>query len=241
MAGKKVLSSVVVKIEDVDVLVERKAIKNINLAIYPPDGRIRVSVPYQIADQQVLEILQSRLAWLRKERQRIVLGSGEQEPEPHSIDDVYLFGVSHDVKRVTGKGSDGYAVTEPNTLTLYFKDDDGMSISKSLIYHWYRQELRASIPSMITYWQSIIGVEVLEWRIRRMKTRWGTCNITKQRVWLNLELARFPVQCLEYVIVHEMVHLLERYHNARFKALMDSFLPEWRSTRKLLNDLGRMI
>lgn len=106
---------------------------------------------------------------------------------------------------------------------------------EAVLYAWYRRQLKAQIPPLIAKWEPVIGVQVTDWGVKRMKTRWGTCNIQAQRIWLNLELAKKPPQCLEYVLVHEMVHLLERHHNERFQSLMDQFLPQWRHDRDLLN------
>lgn len=183
-------------------------------------------------------MLQSRIAWLKKKQQRYLTAPVVQKAEPESITDAYLFGDSFIIEQITGTGKNGYAINEPGEIILYLKDDNSIEMCKAIIYEWYRAELKKRIPEMIKKWEPIIGVNVLDWRIRKMKTRWGTCNITKKRVWLSLELARFPLECLEYVVVHEMVHLLERYHNARFKSFMDTFLPDWRTTRKLLNDLN---
>jgi hypothetical protein len=106
---------------------------------------------------------------------------------------------------------------------------------EQLILNWYRKELKAMIPSLIEKWQAVIGVEVVEWGVKRMKTKWGSCSAESKRIWINLELAKKPVQCLEYIVVHEMVHLLERNHTERFIALMDEFMPSWRLLRDELN------
>jgi predicted metal-dependent hydrolase len=101
----------------------------------------------------------------------------------------------------------------------------------ALLDEWYRRQLRDRIPMLITAWEPVMGVSVAEWGVKRMRTRWGSCNPRARRIWLSLELARRPIACLEYVVVHEMVHLLERGHNRRFYAFMDQFLPDWRSAR----------
>ncbi len=103
-----------------------------------------------------------------------------------------------------------------------------------LLEDWYRRQLKKVIPDFISRWEPVLGVHVKEWRVRKMKTRWGSCNIQAQRIWLNLELAKKPLKCLEYIIVHEMNHLLERYHNTRFYRLMDSWMPDWRDYKELL-------
>ncbi len=104
-----------------------------------------------------------------------------------------------------------------------------------ILEEWYRYQLKQQVPELITRWEKVIGVPVKEWGIKKMKTRWGTCNIKAGRIWLNLELAKKPQKCLEYIVVHEMTHLLERYHNARFYRFMDSWMPDWRDYRDILN------
>jgi predicted metal-dependent hydrolase len=106
---------------------------------------------------------------------------------------------------------------------------------ESVLTEWYRRQLKALIPDLIAEWQPVLGVEVADWGVKKMKTKWGSCNTRDRRVWLNLELAKKPPRCLEYVLVHELAHLLESHHNGRFKALMDQFMPRWRLHRDELN------
>jgi len=106
---------------------------------------------------------------------------------------------------------------------------------EQVLNDWYRRHMKSLVPDLIARWQPVIGVQVDDWGIKKMKTRWGSCNIQDHRVWLNLELAKKPPQCLEYVLVHEMVHLLECHHNYHFKALMEKFMPQWRLYRNELN------
>ena len=106
---------------------------------------------------------------------------------------------------------------------------------EKVLNEWYRRELKARIPPLIEKWEEIIGVQIAEWGVKRMKTKWGSCNIEARRIWFNLELAKKPLPCLEYIVVHEMVHILERHHNERFTSLMDAFLPSWRISRDELN------
>ena len=106
---------------------------------------------------------------------------------------------------------------------------------RNLLGQWYRERLTAQIPKLISKWEPIMRVKVSEWRIRKMKTRWGSCNFQRKRIWLNLELARWPLACLEYVVVHEMTHLIEPTHNQRFWGILDKVMPEWKTIDKRLN------
>ena len=122
-------------------------------------------------------------------------------------------------------------------LDLYVRPGSDLAQRQRVMTAWYRRQLKRQIPLLLAKWQPIIGVEANEWGVKQMKTKWGTCNIRARRIWLNLELAKKPTHCLEYIIVHELVHLLERLHNVRFRAFMDRFMPQWRSYRDELNQL----
>jgi predicted metal-dependent hydrolase len=120
-------------------------------------------------------------------------------------------------------------------LILYVRPNTTTANRELVLNEWYRDELKKRIPALIAKWEPIIGREVAGWGVKRMKTKWGSCNIPQRRLWLNLELAKKPPECLEYILVHEMVHLLERHHNDAFRAYMDKFLPHWRLHRDALN------
>ncbi|KUK55632.1 MAG: Uncharacterized protein XD77_0359 [Marinimicrobia bacterium 46_47] len=123
---------------------------------------------------------------------------------------------------------------DEKTLIMQIQAGMDRDERKVLLEDWYRRQLKKVIPDFISHWEPVLGVHVKEWRVKKMKTRWGSCNIQAQRIWLNLELAQRPPKCLEYIVVHEMTHLLERYHNARFYRLMDSWMPDWRDYKELL-------
>jgi predicted metal-dependent hydrolase len=123
-------------------------------------------------------------------------------------------------------------------LELHVRRRSRLDERQRTLHEWYRGELKLLIPPLVDKWQPLLGVSVAEWGVKRMRTRWGTCNIRARRIWLNLELAKCPVECLEFVVVHEMVHLLERRHSVRFKSLMDTFLPDWRERQRTLG--GRL-
>lgn len=127
------------------------------------------------------------------------------------------------------------AVRGVASLDLFVRPGAGAEQREATLLHWYREQLKDLIPPLLEKWQAILGVQAIHWGIKKMKTKWGSCNVKAGRIWLNLELAKKPVVCLEYIVVHELVHLLERNHTERFNALMDGFLPDWTSRRALLN------
>ena len=120
---------------------------------------------------------------------------------------------------------------------MYVREGSGQAQRQRVMTEWYRKGLKDVIPELVEKWEDLIGVKVSDWGVKQMKTKWGTCNIEAGRIWLNLELAKKPERCLEYIVVHEMVHLLERHHNEHFVALMDQFMPKWRTHRDELNAL----
>jgi len=126
-------------------------------------------------------------------------------------------------------------LTRKKLIELYVRRETNARQRERVLRRWYRQRLKEMIPPLVEKWQEILGVQLVEWGIKKMKTRWGTCNPGARRVWLNLELAKKPSQCLEYILVHELTHLVERHHNDRFISLMNRHLPNWRQHRQVLN------
>jgi hypothetical protein len=221
-------------VQDVEVTVVRKSVKNINLAIYPPDGRVRISAPQHFSDELIRSVVISRLSWI-KTRQASLLARPLQKAREMASGERHLFFGRELALVVIERTGGGASVTiEDDKIVLSVQPKTTVSRKYEILSEWYREQLRIRIPVLLKKWQPVIGVEIREWRIRRMKSRWGTCNISDKRIWLNLELARMSPACLEYVLVHELVHLLERFHNKRFWGFMDAFLPGWRNIREEL-------
>ena len=147
----------------------------------------------------------------------------------------YLFGKRYRLEVIERRGCHEVAIANNTTLQLSVSPGTSTLNRALVLNQWYRNQLKAQIPALLNRWQLTIGKEVQDWGIKKMKTKWGSCNITERRIWLNLELAKKPLECLEYVIVHELVHLHERHHNKRFKTYMDRYLPQWHHCRDILN------
>ncbi len=147
----------------------------------------------------------------------------------------YVEGHRYRLDVIEQGGPSSVKLRNNSTLELRVRAGIGREKREAIIHRWYRRRLRERIPELIAKWETLIGVRVADWGIKKMKTRWGTCNITARRIWLNLELAKKPSSCLEYIIVHEMVHFLEWHHNDRFREYMDKFMPQWRLLRDYLN------
>jgi predicted metal-dependent hydrolase len=217
------------------VQVVRKPIKNLHLAVCPPDGHVRVSVPLHITDDNVRLAVISRLSWIKQQQAAFEAQPRQSEREMVNGESHYVFGQRYRLDVIERRGRHAICLKSPSTLQLVVNPGTRPSNRAKVLKEWYRQQLKARIPDLLAKWQPLIGHSVSAWGVKKMKTKWGSCNIQQQRIWLNLELAKKPMDCLEYVLVHELVHLLERHHGDRFKALMDEFLPHWRTCRDILN------
>ena len=215
--------------------VVRKDIKNLHLGVYPPNGRVRVAVPLRLDDEAVRLAVISRLGWIRQQQNGFEHQDRQSEREMITGESHYYLGLRYRLDVIEHDGQ--AAVTLPNNTTLELRVRRGTDRDKreAVLHRWYRQRLREQIPQLIAKWEPEIGVTAAGWGIRKMKTRWGTSNLEARRIWLNLELAKKPALCLEYILVHEMVHFLERHHNERFRELMDRLMPQWRLHREELN------
>lgn len=222
-------------VSDIVVDVVRKDIKNLHLAVYPPYGRVRVAVPLYVEDDAVRLAVISKLAWIKRQQKRFQAQDRQTERQYITGESHYFQGQRYLLHVDYRDASPSVRIRNKKILELTVRPGSDVEQRGRILLGWYRRHLKAQSAPLIEKWQTIIGVEVNDWRIRQMKTKWGSCNIEDRRIWLNLELAKKPISCLEYIIVHELVHLLERHHNDRFIQLMDTFLPNWRSLRDELN------
>ncbi|MDP9349487.1 MAG: M48 family metallopeptidase, partial [Gemmatimonadota bacterium] len=216
-----------IAVSGMTIEVVRKPIKNLHLGVYPPAGRVRIAVPLHIDDEAVRLAVISKLGWIRRQQRAFDRQPRQSQREMVAGESHYVFGRRYRL-RVVEEDAPARVTIRGNThLILRVRPGTSAEKREEILSQWYRRRLRAVVPELIARWEPVIGVQVAEWGIRRMKTRWGTCNIEAGRIWLNLELAKKPPQCLEYILVHEMVHLLERHHNDRFRECMDRFMPQW--------------
>lgn len=224
-----------ISIRGLPVDVVRKGIKNLHLGVYPPHGRVRVAAPLAVSDEAVRLAVIGKLGWIKKQRARFEEQPRQSKREMVSGESHYFLGQRYRLNVVVQGGPARVATRNKRTIHLYVRAGSDTAQRERVLLAWYRRHLKTLIPPLIAQWEGAIGVKVAEWGVKQMKTKWGACNAEAHRVWLNLELAKKPVQCLEYIIVHEMVHLLERHHNDRFTKLMDGFMPVWRLRRAELN------
>lgn len=226
-----------IKIEEIFIEVIKKDIKNINLSVLSPNGRVRISVPKKMDDEAIKIFALTKLAWIRKQKSKFKLQDKEIIKEFLSGESHYFFGNKYILNILETKEKQHIQINNNKEIDIYVRKNSTKEKREKLMDEWYRAELKKIIPDYIKKWEPIIDVKVEEFGVKKMKTRWGTCNVAVKRIWINLELAKKNHRYLEYLIVHEMIHLLERNHNDRFKAYMDKFLPEWRSIKAELNGL----
>lgn len=222
-----------IELESITIHIERKHIKNIHLRVYPPDGRVGISAPWHTDMGKIQSFASAKLEWIKNQQEKIrkycqtpplEYGSGEI----HSC-----WGNKYRLHVVEGNGLPYVALLE-DVLELHVRRGTTAEKRKEILDAWYRTELKRVIPPLIASWEKQLGVTVAEFGIKKMKTKWGTCNYRARRIWLNLELAKKSPSCLEYIVVHEMAHLLEPNHSKRFKALLDHHLPRWRLIKEEL-------
>lgn len=225
-----------ISIANISIDVIRKDIKNMHLAVYPPEGRIRLSAPNN-TDSEVLRLFAiSRLGWIKKNIKSFKEQARETPRDYVSGESHFLQGKRYLLEIIE---HEGYNKVEIGAKKIYLKLKPNTTTEQrsTIIREWYRKELKKQIPELLEKWEKVIGVKSNDWGVKQMLTKWGACNIEAKRIWLNLELAKKPTICLEYIIVHELVHLLERNHNDKFVSHMNKFMPKWRLHRDELNNL----
>lgn len=226
-----------IKVQGIPVEVVRKDIRNLHLGVFPPDGRVRLPVPLRTDDEQVRFAVTSRLRWIQKRQKIFAMQEPQSQRGMITGEGHYYQGRRYLLDVIEQNKVPAVRLLNTATIQLRVRPGTNRNKREAVLCQWYRQQLHQQIPPIIAKWEPEIGVTVSEWRIKKMKTRWGTCNINARRIWINLELATKAISSLEYIVVHEMVHLLERLHNRTFRELMDSFMPQWRLHHDELNQL----
>jgi predicted metal-dependent hydrolase len=228
-------ASAYLTVSGINVDVVYKDIKNLHIGVYPPVGRVRVAAPQRLDDDQVRLALVQRLPWIKHHRARLQDAERQSQREMVTGESHYVWGARYRLK-IAGPAGRSRVELDGRRLMLYVTESSSAEQRRRLLDRWHRQLLREAIPNVIAKWELPMGVQVPRWTIRRMKTKWGTCNRQTGHIWFNVELAKKHPDSLEYIAVHEMTHLLEHGHGERFTTLMDRFLPDWRARRDQLND-----
>lgn len=221
------------KIGGIEAVVHHKPVKNLHLNVLPPSGKVRVTVPEGMKEDAVITFLATRISWIKRMQIKFKEQERQTIREYVSGETHFLMGrkyrlevIQESKNRIEIKGKKIILSVKPGTEKLKREE---------LFNEWYRKYLREYLEKMIPEWEKKIGVKAEYWGIRRMKTKWGTCNHSRKNIWLNLELAKKPENCIEYVIVHELLHLIEEKHSKKYFELLEKYFPKWKSTREELN------
>lgn len=214
-------------------VIRKTNLKNLYIRVIPPDGTITVSTPKELNDEDIKLFVIKKLPEITKVRDRMLAQERQSKREYVSGESHYLWGKPYRLQ-VIHEGTQYKIVKTPTKIIMTAPEDATTESKERAFIEWYRQELMRVLQPVIERCEKKSGVHANEIRIKNMKTRWGTCNNDKRRIWINLQLAKKPMECLEYVVIHELVHLLEKNHTHRFHALVEEFYPTWREAKKLL-------
>ena len=221
---------------DITIEVEQKDIKNIHLSVYPPDGHVRIAAPNNLELDTIRIFAINKLKWIKSQIKTFQNQDRETQREYISKESHYYLGDRYLLEINEGAMMNGIE-RKHKKLVMTLKAGTAPEKRKEILEKWYRQQMKSILPELFSKWEKVVGVEHSSFGIRKMKTKWGSCNTETGRILLNLELAKKPIECVEYILVHELVHLHERKHNDRFVALMSTYLPDWRVRRDELNRL----
>lgn len=221
---------------NITVDVTQKNVKNIHLSVYPPTGRVTITAPTRFDIDTIRIYAISKLSWIKRQQVKFT-GQRRESSRDFITQESHYFKGKRYLLKVKELDSVPQIILKHNTIELTVRPNTSKEKKGELLDNWYRGKLKEHIPVLIQKWEKVMKLQVNEIAIKKMKTKWGTCNIEAKRIWLNLELMKKPPECIEYILVHELVHLFEKNHNDRFVAYMDKFLPQWRHLKDELNRL----
>jgi len=225
-----------IELGDIKIDVVFKDIKNVHLSVHPPNGRVRIAAPSRMNPDTVRVFAISKLSWIRQQQEKILAQERETPREYLDRESHYLWGKRYLLDVIEEDARPEVMLSHENMFLLVRPGTDEKR-RQEIVEEWYRAQLKQAVTPLLAKWEPLIGVKVKQLFVQRMKTKWGSCTPKSRNIRLNTDLAKKPHECLEYILVHEMVHLLEPSHNARFVSLMDSFVPKWQFYRDALNRL----
>ena len=224
----------VISLDGIEIHIEKKSIRNMYIRISPPDGLVKITAPRNMPQYKIEAFARQRMAWIRTHKEKY---SVQKERSFNDGETLFLWGKAYTIVLIETKGK-AFAMADQGDMTarLFIHQDFGTKEKLALWEDHCRESLSKAIPDALARCEEKVGTRANEWHIKKMKTRWGSCNYIKKRIWINLALAYKPPVCLDYVLTHELVHLYEIKHNARFKSFMDDFFPAWREVKRVLNE-----
>lgn len=225
-----------IELSGITIDIQKKNIKNMHLAVLPPDGKVRVSAPMHLSDESIAMFVRTKLGWIKKQQEKFANQPRQSEREYISGETLYVFGKQYFL-RVMYSYKGNSLVLKGNEAILTVRKESTARQREAFVNEWYRDLLKERINVYLPKWEQITGLYCNSWQTKYMTTRWGTCNTNTRKIWLNLQLAKKPIECLEYVILHELAHLKVKNHGKDFIAILDTYMPYWRDTKQLLNEL----
>lgn len=219
---------------DADVIL--KDIKNVHLSVLPPEGHVRISAPERMDLDTIRVFAISKLGWIKKQRRKLQEQQRETPREYLDRESHYVWGTRYLLTCVEEDNPPRVELSA-SRIKLIVRPVSDEAAKQKVLASWYREQVRDTAAPMIEKWESVLGVTMEKLFVRTMKTKWGSCNPDRKTIRLNTELAKKPVECLEYIVLHELLHLIEPTHNARFQALMKQHMPNWQIRRAALNRL----
>ncbi len=225
-----------IQIGEIAADVVRKDIKNVHLSVHPPTGRVTISAPSRMSLNTIRVFAIAKIGWIRQQQKKLLSQERETPREYLNRESHYVWGERYLMKIIVDEGPPSVILVH-RRMTFRARVDWDRKKKEEFIDGWYRSLIKAAAAPLIAKWERRMGVEVERFFVQRMKTKWGSCNAGARTIRLNTDLAKKPRECLEYIVVHELIHMLEPSHNARFIALMDEFMPNWQSRRQMLNRL----
>lgn len=224
-----------IEISGIKIEVQKKNIKNLHLVVAPPDGKVRVSAPMHLSDESITMFVRTRLGWIKKQQEKFNSQPRQTEREYVSGETLYVFGQQYFL-RVEYSYKGNSLVLSGKDAILTVRKESTAKQRQAYVNEWYRALLKEKIEIYLPKWEQITGLYCDSWQTKYMTTRWGTCNTSTKKIWFNLQLAKKPVKCLEYVMLHELAHLKVRNHGKDFVAILDQYMPYWGEIREDLNN-----
>jgi len=228
--------TVLLELGDITVDVVLKDIKNVHLSVHPPTGRVRIAAPERMKMDAIRLFAISKLGWIKDQQKKLEEQERETPREYLDRESHYVWAKRYLLSVIETKATPSVELKH-SRIELRIRPGTDENKRRAIIENWYRQEIKAAVPDLIAKWEPLMDVRVERFFVQRMKTRWGSCNPETRTIRLNTDLAKKPPECLEYIVAHEMLHLLEPTHNARFQSLLDRFIPNWQLRRQILNRL----
>lgn len=217
-------------------IIRKSSLKNLYIRINPPEGNVTVSTPTELADEDIKLFIIKRLPEINKVREKMLSQERQSKREYVSGESHYLWGKPYRLQ-VVYDGKRHSIIKTPTKIIMTVPKGADIKTREKYFIEWYRQELKGVLDLVIESCEKKTGLHANEYRIKNMRTKWGTCNIDKRRIWINLQLAKKPIECLEYVVIHELVHLIEKNHTNRFRALVEEYCPTWKEAKKILETM----